>query len=144
MTHLFRIGMATGLALVATYAFAGGGDHSLVSPGQPHAIISTAQPPGPNYYRAKIVWLDGNYLSNLHRNTFWVKPGRHKIGFSAIINASRGPAVMLSPAMSSPRNMPTLTLNLKQGYSYYFAVKIPKSHNPSQWKPVVIKTIKGH
>jgi hypothetical protein len=90
------------------------------------------------------VWLDGNYLSNLHRNSFWVKPGRHKIGFSAIINSNRGPAVMSNPAMSGSRNMPTLTLDLKQGYSYYFAAKMPKSHNPSRWEPVVIKTTKEH
>jgi hypothetical protein len=67
-----------------------------------------------------------------------------QIGSSAIINSNRGPAVMSNPAMSGPRNMPTLTLDLKQGYSYYFAAKIPKNRNPSQWKPVVIKTIKGH
>ncbi len=38
--------------------------------------------------------------------------------------------------------MPTLTMDLKQGYSYFFAAAIPKDRNPSQWKPVVIKTEK--
>lgn len=145
MNKAFRIAVAAGLALMAGYAFAGGGDQALVSPSKPHAVISTAQPPGPSYYRVKIVWLDGNYLStNRHRSTFWVKPGKHKIGFRAIINTNKGPAVMSNPAMSGPQDMPTLTLDLKQGYRYYFAAKIPKSGNPSQWEPVVIKTEKGH
>lgn len=144
MNNPFRIAVAAGLALTAAYAFAGGGDQSLVSPSQPHAVISTALPPGPSYYQAKIVWLDGNYLSNQHRSTFWVKPGKHKIGFRAIINPNKGPAVMSNPAMSGPRDMPTLTLDLKQGYSYYFAAKIPKSRNPMQWKPVVIKMEKKY
>ena len=125
-------------------AFAAGGDQSLVSPKQPHAIISTAMPPGPSYYRAKIVWLDGKYLSSSPtRTSFWVSPGTHKIGFRAIINPNKGPMVMSNPAMSTPQDMPTLTLNLKQGYSYYFAAAIPKSGNPSKWQPVVIKTQKS-
>lgn len=145
MNKAFRIAVAAGLGLASSCAFAGGGDHSLVSPGKPHAVISTAQPPGPSYYRVKIVWLDGNYLSTTrHRNSFWVKPGRHKIGFRAIINTNEGPMIMSNPAMSGQRNMPTLTLDLKQGYHYYFAAKIPKSRNPMQWKPVVIKTEKNH
>ncbi|MGH8128929.1 MAG: hypothetical protein ACRETC_11335 [Gammaproteobacteria bacterium] len=145
MNKSFCIAVAAGLALTATCAYARGGDQSLVSPSQPHAVISTALPPGPSYYQAKIVWLDGNYLStNRHRNTFWVKPGKHKIGFRAIINPNQGPAVMSNRAMSGSRDMPTLTLDLKQGYSYYFAAKIPKTRNPMQWKPVVIKTTKKH
>ncbi len=95
MKSLLRTASVTALGLVAVCAFAKGGDQSLVSPSQPHAIISTSLPPGPSYYAAKIVWLDGNYLStNRNRSTFWVKPGVHKIGFSAIINPNKGPAVL--------------------------------------------------
>lgn len=140
---LMTIALGAGLVLSAGCAFAGGGDQALVSPGQPHAVISTAQPPGPSYYRVKIVWLDGNYLSNPHRNSFWVKPGSHTIGFKAIINTNRGPMVMSTPATSSPRKMVKLTLDLKQGHHYYFAAKIPKTGNPSQWKAVLIRTEGG-
>jgi len=143
MNKLSRIALAAGLVLAAGYAFAGGGDQALVSPSQPHAIISTAQPPGPSHYRVKIVWIDGNYLSNQHRDSFWVKPGKHKIGFRAIINPNKGPAVMSNPAMSAPKDMSTLTLDLKQGHSYYFAAEIPKSKNPSHWKAVLIRTEGG-
>ncbi|MGH8273383.1 MAG: hypothetical protein ACRES9_03855 [Gammaproteobacteria bacterium] len=144
MKHLLRVTSVAGLALLAACAVAKGGDQSLVSPSQPHAIISTAQPPGPNYYRVKIIWLDGNYLStNGKRSTLWVAPGKHKIGFRAIINSNRGPSVLSTPGTSAPRNLPTLTLDLKQGYTYYFAAKIPKSGMANQWQPVVIKTEKG-
>lgn len=138
-----HITLAAGLVLAAGYAFAGGGDQALVSPSQPHAVISTAQPPGPSYYPVKIVWIDGKYLSKQNRNTLWVKPGKHEIGFRAFINPNRGPAVMSNPAMSAPKDMSTLTLDLKQGHSYYFAAQIPKSRNPSQWKAVLIRTEGG-
>lgn len=143
MNKLFRSALAAGLVLAAGYAFAGGGDQALVSPGQPHAVISTAQPPGPSYYRVKIVWLDGNYLSNSHRDSFWVKPGKHTIGFRAIVNPNRGPAVMSTPATSAPQNMSKVTMDLEQGKHYYFAAKIPKSGNASQWKAVLIRTEGG-
>lgn len=144
MKNLIRTASAVGFGLLAVCAFAKGGDQSLVSPSQPHAIISTALPPGPSYYAARIVWLDGNYLSGSRtRSTYWVKPGKHKIGFSAIINPNKGPAVLMGTAASTPQNMPTLTMNLKRGYSYFFAAAIPKSRMPSQWKPVLIKTEKS-
>ncbi|MGH8162011.1 MAG: hypothetical protein ACRESR_07710 [Gammaproteobacteria bacterium] len=143
MKSLLRIVAVAGLGAIAVCAMAKGGDQSLVSPNQPHAIISTAQPPGPSYYRVKIIWLDGNYLSTpRYRDTFWIAPGKHKIGFRAIMNVNRGPAMLVSPATSQPVNMPTLTLDVKKGYTYYFAAKIPKTGMPNQWKPVVIKTVK--
>ncbi len=150
MKSLFRIMTVTmvvaGLgALVACSATAGakGGDRSLVNPDQPHAILSTAWSAGPNYYPVKIVWLDGNYLSTTRRrNTFWVAPGTHKIGFRAIIDVSRGPSTLVGSSANGSQDMPTLTLNLKQGYTYYFAAKIPKTGMPNQWKPVVIRTVK--
>lgn len=143
MKTQFRGVLAAGLVLAAGHAFAGGGDQALVSPDKPHASISTALPPGPSYYRAKIVWIDGTYLSNPDRKTLWIKPGKHKVGFRAIINPNKGPMVMSNPANSTPRDMATLTLDFKQGYKYYFAAKIPKTGNPSQWKPVVIKKEKS-
>lgn len=142
MNHPFRIAAAAVLALSASYAFAAGGDKALVSPSQPHAVISTAQPPGPSYYRARIVWLDGNYLSNQHRDSFWVKPGKHTIGFRAVLNSDRGPILMSNPANSGQKDLAKLTLDLKQGYHYYFVAKVPRSGNPSQWKPILIKTEK--
>lgn len=143
MNTLSRSVLVVGLALAAGCAFAAGGDQALVSPGQPHAVISTAQPPGPSYYRVKIVWLDGNYLSNLHRDSFWVKPGKHTIGFKAIVNPNRGPNVMSTPATSAPHNMSKVTLDLKQGQHYYFAAKMPKNGNASEWKAVLIRTEGG-
>lgn len=143
MKNLLRTASVAGFGLLAVCAFAKGGDQSLVSPSQPHAIISTSLPPGPSNYEVKIIWLDGNYLSTgRNRNTFWVKPGKHEIGFRAIINSNRGPTVISSPATSQSGNMPTLTMDLKQGYTYFFAAEIPKNGNPSQWKPIVIKTEK--
>jgi hypothetical protein len=137
----FRCLAIVGLgALTACAASPGGGDRSLVSPSQPHAILSTALPPGPNYYRAQIIWLDGQYLSNQKRSSFWVAPGTHKIGFRTYINPNRGPSVMSSPATSQPQNMPTTTIDAKRGYTYYFGAKIPPGGNPQGLKVVVIKT----
>ncbi len=137
----FRFILAALLGLLAITALAGGGDQSLVSPRQPHAVISTAMPAGPNHYRVQIIWLDGKYLSTDHRRTaFWVSPGEHTIGFRVIINPSRGPAVMLSPAFDQPQNLRTLKLTLKRDMTYYFAAKIPDA-NPSRWQPVVIKRV---
>ena len=143
MKSLLRVSAFALMFVSAACAFAKGGDQSLASPSQPHAVISTALPPGPNYYRARIVWLDGNYLSNQHRDSFWVKPGKHKIGFRAVINPNRGPSVMSNPAMSGSREMATLTMELEPGYRYYFAAEIPRSGNVSKWKPVLIKKEKA-
>lgn len=142
MKTLIRAVAAGVLALFAVCAFAGGGDQSLVSPSQPHAIISTALPPNPSHYWAQIIWLDGNYLSNQKRSSYWVAPGEHKIGFRAIINAKRGPALLVTPATTYPVNLPTLTLDLKAGYTYYFAAMIPRTGIPSEWKPILIKKVK--
>jgi hypothetical protein len=125
------------LGVVAAAACASGGDQSLVSPKQPHAIISTAMPVAPSSYPVKIVWLDGNYLSTPRsRDTFWVAPGKHQIGFRAIINPNRGPSVLVSPATGGQSEMKTLTLDLKQGSTYYFAAKVPNG-NVGQWQPVL-------
>lgn len=132
--RLVGIGM---LGMVAVTACASGGDQSLVSPKQPHAIISTAMPVAPKNYPVKIVWLDGNYLSTpRYRDSFWVAPGKHEIGFSAIINPNRGPSVLMTPATGGQAKMKTLTVDLKQGTIYYFAAEVPKG-NVSQWQPVV-------
>lgn len=137
----FKFILAALLGVFAVTALAGGGDQSLVSPQQPHAIISTAMPAGPNHYRVQIIWLDGKYLSTGRRRAaFWVGPGEHTIGFRVIINPNRGPAVMLSPAFDQPQNLHTLKLVLKRGMTYYFAAKIPDA-NPSKWQPVVIKQV---
>ncbi len=144
MKTLFRVS-ALGLMLFATtFAYAQGGDASLVSPGQPHAIISAGMPPGPNHYRVKIVWLDGKYLSNPDRTSFWVKPGVHEIGFRAIINPNIGPRAMSNPATSGPQKLVTLKMDLEQGYTYYFAADVPQSGNTSQWKAVLLKKEKAH
>lgn len=145
MKTLIQVAVVGALAFFAAFAFAGGGDQSLVSPSQPHAIISTAQPAAPNYYRVKIVWLDGKYLStNGRRSTLWVSPGKHEIGFRAIINPNKGPRVMLNSATTGQlRDLPTLTLDLKRGYTYYFGAKIPNTAMAYQWQPVLIKTVKS-
>lgn len=127
------------LGLVAVGACAGGGDQALVSPKDPHAIISTAMPVEPAYYPVRIVWIDGKYLSSARtRQTYWVKPGVHEIGFSAIINSNRGPRVMSNPAMSAPQKMRTLKLDLKEGMAYYFGAEVPNG-NPTQWRAVIVK-----
>ncbi|HYW75237.1 MAG TPA: hypothetical protein VFA48_01225 [Gammaproteobacteria bacterium] len=144
MKMLIRVS-ALALMLAATAcAYAKSGDQSLVSPSKPHAIISTAMPPGPSHYRVKIVWLDGNYLSNPHRTSFWVKPGTHVIGFRAIINTSQGPSVMSTPATSGPRDLVKMKMTLERGYIYYFAAKIPKTGNASNWSAVLLKKEKAH
>lgn len=114
----------------------------LTSPSKPHGIISTALPPGPNYYPVQIIWLDGRYLSsNGQRSSLWVTPGKHTIGFRAIIDPRYGPNVMLSPADSNMKNLSTLTVDVKRGHIYYFGAKIPNA-NVNKWQPVVIKTEK--
>lgn len=138
-----RIAAALVLLTGAAGALAAGGDRALVAPSQPHAVISTALPPGPSHYAVKIVWLDGNYLSSQgRRSALWVKPGPHEIGFRAIINTDRGPAVMSTPAMSGPENLQTLKIDLEQGYTYYFAADVPNA-NASKWRPVLLKKEKG-
>lgn len=144
MKTLIRVSALALMATATVCAYAQGGDQSLVSPSKPHAIISTGMPPGPSHYRVKIVWLDGKYLSNPQRDSFWVKPGMHEIGFRAIINPDRGPRVMLNPATSGRQNLVTLKMNLEQGYIYYFAADIPSSGNPSHWKAVLLKKAKAH
>lgn len=125
------------LTAVAAAACASGGDQSLVSPKQPHAIISTSMPVSPNNYPVKIIWLDGNYLSTpRNRDTFWVAPGKHEIGFRAIINPNRGPSVIISPATSGQAKLKTLTVDLQQGMIYYFAAEVPKG-NVSLWHPIL-------
>ena len=143
MKTLVRIA-AVAILATGTACAAGGGDQALVSsPGQPHAVISTAMPPGPSHYQVKIVWLDGKYLSTQgKRSTLWIKPGTHEIGFRAIINSNRGPSVMSTPATSGPQKLRTMKLDLKQGKTYYFAADVPNA-NPAQWKPVLIKTEGG-
>jgi|SRR5690625_3493599 len=140
MKRLIGIGMATVLSAGLLAGCAGaGGDSSLVSPGKAHAVISTSLPPPPKYFYAQIVWLDGKYLSNQKRGSYWVAPGKHKIGFRALLTSNRGPSLLSSPATSQPTNLPTLTLDLKAGYTYYFAAEVPQSGIPSQWKPILIK-----
>ncbi len=135
--------IAAVVLLASVGACAAGGDQALVTPGQPHAIVSTSLPPGVSRYQVKVVWLDGNYLSSGgNRSTFWVKPGEHEIGFQAIISSRRGGIVMSTPSTSAPQKMRTLKMDLKQGYTYYFAAEIPGS-NPSQWRPVLIKKEKS-
>lgn len=136
LTSLVAVGL---LGAGAGVAFAAGGTQSLVSPSQPHAIISTAMPPAPSQFEVKIVWLDGNYLSTSSRkNSFWVAPGRHEIGFRAILNSRRGPTMLQSPALSTPSPLKTLTLDLKQGKTYYFVAEVPQG-NPSKWRPVLYR-----
>lgn len=139
MKSLLRVSALALMVASAACAFAKGGDQSLASPGEPHAVISTAWPPGPSYFPARIVWLDGNYLSNQNRDSFWVKPGKHKIGFRAVINSNRGPSFISSPATSAAQDLATLTIELEPGYRYYFAAEIPTNGSVSQWKPVLIK-----
>lgn len=141
MKILVRISALTLLLVASTCALAQGGDQSLASPSQPHAVISTAMPPGPNHYRVKIVWLDGKYLSNPHRTSFWVKPGEHEIGFRAIINPNIGPRAM--SARGGARDMVTLKMDLEQGYIYYFVADVPPSGDMSRWKAVLLKKEKA-
>ena len=143
MRTLLRIAAVAILATGTACAASGGGDQVLVSPGQPHAIISTSMPPGPSHYEVKIVWIDGKYLSSQgKRNTLWIKPGEHEIGFRAVMNTNRGPAMMSTPATSAMGKMRTMKLDLKRGYRYYFAADVPHG-NPAQWKPILLKTEKG-
>ena len=144
MKTLIRVSTLALMLIATVCAYAQGGDQSLVGPGKPHAIISTGMPPGPSHYRVKIVWLDGKYLSNPGRTSFWVKPGTHEIGFQAIINPNLGPRVMSNSATSAPQNLVTLKMELEQGYIYYFAADIPRSGNPSHWKAVLLKKAQAH
>jgi len=139
MKTLIRVSALAVMLAATVCAYAQGGDQSLVSPGEPHAIISTGMPPGPSHYRVKIVWLDGKYLSNPHRTSFWVKPGTHVIGFRAIVNPNLGPRVMSNPATSAPRDLVKLKMDLEKGYIYYFAAKVPASGNVAQWSAVLLK-----
>jgi len=144
MKPLIRVS-ALALMLIATAsACAQGGDQSLVNPSKPHAIISVGMPPGPSHYRVKIVWLDGKYLSNPGRTSYWVKPGTHEIGFRAIINSNLGSRIMSNPATSAQQNLVTLKMDLEQGYEYYFAADVPKTGNVSRWKAVLLKKTKAH
>jgi len=143
MRTLIRLAAVAILATGTACAAGGGGDQALVSPGQPHAIISTAMPPGPSRFEVRIVWLDGKYLSSQgKRHTLWIKPGTHEIGFRAILNSNRGPNLMSTPATSGSEKMRTMKLDLQQGKSYYFAAEVPHG-NPAQWKPVLLKTKNG-
>lgn len=140
--RIFAITLAT--SLLFGVAVASGGDRSLVSPSQPHGILSTAMPAGPNYYPVRIIWLDGQYLSTgRHRTSYWVSPGEHEIGFSVFINPNRGPSILMSPALSQPQNLRTMKLMVRRGWSYYFAAEVPHG-NPSHWRPVIIKKVPGH
>ena len=144
MKSLIRVS-ALALMLAATgCAYAQGGDQALTSPSKPHAIISAGMPPGPNHYRVKIVWLDGKYLSSPGRTSYWVKPGMHEIGFTAIINPSVGPRAMVNPASGGRQNLVTLKMTLEPGTIYYFAADIPKTGNTSQWKAVLLRKAKAH
>ncbi|MDN5865421.1 MAG: hypothetical protein L0I62_09470 [Gammaproteobacteria bacterium] len=134
---------AASLALLAGCAVARGGDGSLASPGEPHAIISTAMPPNPGHFWAQIVWLDGDYLSNPDRSAYWVEPGTHKIGFRANIDPERAVGLIYSPATTQPVDMPVMELDLEAGYTYYFAADVPQgSIMPSDWQPILIKKVK--
>jgi hypothetical protein len=140
MKRLIGIGLAAVLSAGLLAGCAGaGGDSSLVGPGEAHAVISTALPPPPKYFHAQIVWLDGKYLSNQKRGSYWISPGRHKIGFRALLTSRRGPNLLSTPATDYRTNLPTLTLDLKAGYTYYFAAEVPPSGIPSQWHPILIK-----
>lgn len=138
MKTLIRVAAVLAFGAGAACAATGGGDRALVSPSQPHAVISTALPPTPSLFAARIIWIDGSYLSTQGRSSYWVKPGEHEIGFSAIITANRGPAMIMSPATSQPIKMQTVKIDLKQGYTYYFAAAVPDG-NPSRWHPVLLK-----
>ncbi len=144
MKTLIRVSALAVMVVATACAYAQGGDQSLVSPSKPHAIISTGMPPGPSHYRVQIVWLDGKYLSNPRRTSFWVKPGTHVIGFKAIINPNLGPTVMSNPATSVPKDLVKLKMDLEKGYIYYFAAKIPESGNVSDWSAVLLKKAKAH
>ncbi len=144
MKALIRVSALALMVTAAACVYAQGGDQSLVSPSKPHAMISVGMPPGPNHYRVKIVWLDGMYLSNPGRTSYWVKPGMHEIGFRAIINPNLGSRVMSNPATSSQQNLVTLKMDLEEGYNYYFAADVPRTGNPSHWKAVLLKKAKAH
>lgn len=138
MKTLARFVGVGALGLLAAGALAAGGSQSLVSPSQPHAIISTAMPPAPSQFRARIVWLDGKYLSTTRgRESFWVSPGKHEIGFQAILTSNRGPSLIHSPATSGPSPLKKLTLDLKRGVTYFFVAEVPAGGNPSKWRPVL-------
>lgn len=136
--------MTLAASLLFGVAVASGGDRSLVSPSQPHGILSTAMPAGPSYYPVRIIWLDGQYLStDRHRTAFWVSPGDHKVGFRVFINPNHGPSILMSPALSQPQNLRTIKVDVRRGWTYYFAAEVPHG-NPSKWRPVIIKTVRGH
>jgi hypothetical protein len=128
------------LALVAVVlipAVAAARGLALVSPSSPHAVLSVAQPARVRTYAVRMVTLDGQLLpDHLRRLAYWVRPGRHTVGFMALMNNAFGPGFSAS-GVGGSQNWPTLTMDFKAGYTYYFGAKIVHGR-AYRWKPVVV------
>jgi hypothetical protein len=129
-----RLVLAVGLLLPAV-AWASG--LALVSPSEPHAVISVAQPSRVETYALRMVTLDGRLLpDHLHRLAYWIRPGRHTVGFMALMNNAFGPGFAAS-GVGGSENWPTVTMDFKAGRTYYFGAKIVHDR-AYRWKPVVV------
>ena len=116
---------------------------ALVSPSQPHAVISVAQPTRVRTYALRMVTLDGQLLpDHLHRLAYWIRPGRHTVGFMAFMNNAFGPGFSAS-GVGGSQNWPTVTMDFKAGRTYYFGAKVVHGR-AYRWKPVVVLVRKDH
>lgn len=110
---------------------------ALASPSAPHAVISVAQPARVRTYALRMVTLDGQLLpDHLQRLSYWIRPGRHTVGFMALMNNAFGPGFAAS-GVGGSQNWPTVTMDFKPGYTYYFGAKIVHGR-AYRWKPVVV------
>ncbi len=111
---------------------------ALVSPSQPHAVISTGLPASTHWYAVKIVTIDGQLMPlHANRHDYWVSPGRHTVSFQVMMNDLTGGPGIWPSGMRGPEQRRSLTLNLKQGWEYFFGAKVEHS-KASTWKPFLI------
>ncbi len=111
---------------------------ALVSPSQPHAVISTGLPASTHWYAVKILTIDGQLMPlHANRQDYWVSPGRHTISFQVVMNSLTGGPGIWPSGMRGPEHRRSLTLRLRRGWEYFFGAKVEHSE-ASTWKPFLI------
>ncbi len=122
------------LIFATTLSFA----NPFAKPSEAHGILRLNQPhPSEDVFPVKIYEIDGKQITS-RDNGVWLKPGKHNIRVSAMVNTSQLNKFTTRVQKSYNKDKKILDINVEEGKIYYVGYDA-SDRNPNNWKPVVWK-----
>jgi nicotinic acid phosphoribosyltransferase len=108
-------------------------------PSEAHGILKLNQShPSNDIFPVKLYEINGEQVLK-RENGVWLKPGKHSIKVSAVINKNQLTKSITKFQKGYNRDKNILDITVEEGNIYYVGYDA-SDRNPNNWKPVVWKT----